>query len=1427
MIKSFRTSSLLKIFGLTAVVFAAAFFSPISAEAAAPTFNSFSAIAASTGADVTVTLPAHQAGDIILLLGWVRDVNDSVTITTATGWTQLATWDRGTSSRYWLFWKRATSGSETNPVFNKSGSNGDTYAAAITYRGANTSGDPWEVLGAASTGTADPSTISGITTLTDESLVVVPVGGEDNNNASIITTGTNPSAYTEHYVEDNTGSDGAITFSEAARTTAGATGNVSVNWNSGSPVGWGGIVLSLKPVPVTTTTGLTSNNNPSIYGSSVTFTATVTPSGDGAPSGTVTFKNGGVTMGTGTLNNANPGVATYATTTLNVINSPHSITAVYEGDNHRSTSTSSAVSQVVTQKALTVSGITASNKQYDRLTTAAINTLSASLVGVISPDSVTLNTGSATGSFADKNVGTAKTVTIAGLTISGTHSGNYSLTQPSATANITAKGISVTGVTAEDKDYDGNTNAVVSAVGASLVGVISGDAVSLNSASATGSFDTAEVGTDKLVTISGLSLSGLDGTNYSLSQPTTTATIRNPIPTTTSISPSSATAGDPGFVITVYGTKFLPNSVVRFGGEDRVTTHINSTQVTAVILASDIAVAGNYNVRVFNPAPGGGLSNAQLFTVNAFQNPVPTTTSISPASKTVGDSQFTMTVNGTNFVSNSTVNFNGSPRTTSFVSSVQLTATIPASDLTVATSSALITVANPAPGGGTSNAQTFTVNAAPTNPFPTTTSISPTSVTVGGSNFTLTVNGANFITNSVVQFNGSNRVTAFASSTQLTATITASDISSIGSFDIAVFNPTPGGGTSNIQVLSVVAAPDNMAPVVTAFVIPSTSSSVFVPITTFTATDNIGVTGYLITESASTPLVNDQNWSVNVPTSFNVVTQGTKTLYAWVKDAVGNISSSLSASVTVTFVEVSLNNFQNLFTNGTIVSVGSVSSTNQITFNQEVHVVFTGGTTIVIPFNTNMNTGASVDFSQLTGTTSVSTVDLSADYIAVGAVNFGLPSISLTTSQPVTISIATDTAYNGQSMDVFKKEIGGSTWTQTTTCTVNNGVCSFTSLGFSSFVLGRPILAPAAISNLAASNPTTSSATLTWTAPGNIGNNGTAMLYDLRYSNSNITSANFSAATQVSGMPAPLVAGTQQSKTISGLSENTTYYFAIKTSNSIGFTSGISNIAQITLGAVPAIPSVPSSGALSFNRPTSVIFSGLAYPGGKVKIYRKSSIEDIISSDYLPTFDIDVTESGQFAKQFIGLFEYNYLFALEPIDRDGRSGGIRTYITTLTAGNGLAIENIFMPPTINLDSVSITKGKGLIISGYATPGSAIEIKVDNVLDYKTMAGTDGRYRLSINTQRFGTKDHFITARQVDAEGKKSDYSSMKNFTVSLLAYPRADLNGDGSINVGDWSMFLSRWNSTSGDLKVSLDMNGDDKVDVADLSIFFKALKGE
>lgn len=99
---------------------------------------------------------------------------------------------------------------------------------------------------------------------------------------------------------------------------------------------------------------------------------------------------------------------------------------------------------------------------------------------------------------------------------------------------------------------------------------------------------------------------------------------------------------------------------------------------------------------------------------------------------------------------------------------------------------------------------------------------------------------------------------------------------------------------------------DRTVPVVTAFSVPTVSKSLTVFISAFTATDNVEVAGYMITASSAKPLSSAAGWSATAPTSYTFPsgTLGAKTLYAWAKDAAGNVSSYKSASLTISMPDL-------------------------------------------------------------------------------------------------------------------------------------------------------------------------------------------------------------------------------------------------------------------------------------------------------------------------------------------------------------------------------------------------------------------------------------------------------------------------------------------------------------------------------------------
>ena len=171
-------------------------------------------------------------------------------------------------------------------------------------------------------------------------------------------------------------------------------------------------------------------------------------------------------------------------------------------------------SLTINRRAITVTAA-ASSKPYDR------GISSSGVPTVTSGSLVNGNTGNFTQTYDTKTVGSGKLLTPTGSVNDGNGGNNYTITfAPASTGTITALGLTISGATAVGKVYDGLLTTTMDGAPA-LVGVISGDSVSLNSASATATFADKHVGPSKPVTVSGYALvAGGDSANYTLAQPT-------------------------------------------------------------------------------------------------------------------------------------------------------------------------------------------------------------------------------------------------------------------------------------------------------------------------------------------------------------------------------------------------------------------------------------------------------------------------------------------------------------------------------------------------------------------------------------------------------------------------------------------------------------------------------------------------------------------------------------------------------------------------------------------------------------------------------------------------------------------------------------------------------------------------------------------
>lgn len=175
---------------------------------------------------------------------------------------------------------------------------------------------------------------------------------------------------------------------------------------------------------------------------------------------------------------------------------------------------------------------------------------------------------------------------------------------------------------------------------------------------------------------------------------------------------------------------------------------------------------------------------------------VPVINNLSPNSAIAGSADFTLTINGANFLANSQINWNGAARSTFFVSDSQLTTPISAADLVTAQT---VNVLVNNPGVGNSNTVSFLI----ANPVPNIATISPDHIQRGSANIILNVTGTNFVNGAVLYWNGSNRPTTFVTSSQLQASISATDFSNAGVASLTVSNPSPGGGASNAAYFAV------------------------------------------------------------------------------------------------------------------------------------------------------------------------------------------------------------------------------------------------------------------------------------------------------------------------------------------------------------------------------------------------------------------------------------------------------------------------------------------------------------------------------------------------------------------------------------------------------------------------------------------------
>lgn len=305
----------------------------------------------------------------------------------------------------------------------------------------------------------------------------------------------------------------------------------------------------------------------------------------------------------------------------------------------------------------------------------------------------------------------------------------------------------------------------------------------------------------RVVTVSQRTLFILTATNQSLNASTTAEVkVNNPVPTVSSLSPASSTdVGGARFTMTIFGTGFVPQSRVRWNGQDRPTTFISSTQLQASIFAEDIQSSGEFPVTVFNPVPGGGNSAPVNFRLD---NPTPVIGDVSPPQVEVGNPGINITVTGTGFTPESQVQWAGTNLdNVVYVNANQLTAPIGASRLAAAAVVPITVVNQGVNGSLVSNTVNFSVSL--TSLTPQIDAIAPGSFKTNTVPFTITITGSNFANGAQVRWQGVNLTTVTVISDQVISAQVDNtvDTSVAGTVFVTVVNP--GGTISNAYAFTL------------------------------------------------------------------------------------------------------------------------------------------------------------------------------------------------------------------------------------------------------------------------------------------------------------------------------------------------------------------------------------------------------------------------------------------------------------------------------------------------------------------------------------------------------------------------------------------------------------------------------------------------
>lgn len=230
---------------------------------------------------------------------------------------------------------------------------------------------------------------------------------------------------------------------------------------------------------------------------------------------------------------------------------------------------------------------------------------------------------------------------------------------------------------------------------------------------------------------------------------------------------------------------------------------------------------------------------------------------------------------------------------------------------------------------------------------------------------------------------------------------------------------------------------------------------------------------------------------------------------------------------------------------------------------------------------------------------------------------------------------------------------------------------------------------------------------------------------------------------------------------------------------------------------------------------TSVTFSGRAYPLSRVTVLKDGQIVITTIAGPDANFKISLT----------GLSSGNYIFSVYGKDDALRRSTLFTFPIFITKNATTNISGIFISPTIDVDKSEVKRGDNIAIFGQSAPSSEITIAVNSEeeLFVKTDSDKNGVYLYNLDTSPLVMEQHFTKSKSA-LNGELSSFSQLVSFMVgtknvakTAQTFLKGDLNGDGRVNLIDFSIAAYWYKRSSPPAYV--DINSDGKIDLIDFSI--------